>query len=429
MSKATILMAPEKLPRLSRIEFFRNRDVALASSLAKANADHLAQFPDAKLSSSQIAISVWASAAVDVPNGGFTQFFYNHGGDHGVRELADQLDTLELNKAATILREASAIYGQHRQQFCVRNPWDGLFGSIEAFERLEKSFMKVILRCSRALDSWILSHIDELATDDAGQPIDSHFTGTVESHHPNGQVKESLEVKNGRPHGLYRKYFDDGSIRDSKFYKAGKISGDFWPNGQLKRKESRKGKQRIIEWYYPSGALQKRYVMDKDGYASEPIRRFHENGQLAEEVTTVHGKRSGPWRRFFEDGSPELEATHVDDEKLIVHNAWNEKRQQIVKSGMGVFRDYPAKIDWKYDVFFENGWPRESELKEGIPHGKVITYRDGVVWSIARFADGTPDGEWTTYWNNGRIRSVVEYSQGTPGASQQFPKFDLRNLR
>lgn len=414
----------QKLPRLNRVEFFRYREDELVFSLAKAIGDHVDQLPTAKLTGQHAAISAWSMAAIDVPNGGFTQFFYNHRGDHGVRELATLLDALDLSKAANILRDADAVYQQHRKKFNVSSPWDGLFGSIEAFDKLDRSFSNVSLRCSRALDSWIREHITELATDESGSPIDAKFTGTVEIRHPNGQIKESLEIKKGKPHGAYREYFDDGSLRDSVFYKAGKITGDFWPSGQPKRKEFKQGKNRVIEWFYPNGAIQKRYVKDKDGYAAEPIRRFHENGKLAEELTTVKGENRGPWLKFFDDGTPELQAEYVADENLIVHNAWNEKRNQFVKDGTGIFRDYPAHIDWPYDVFFEIGWPRESELKGGIPHGKVTTYSRDVLWSISHYVNGEQHGESTTYWDNGRIRTLTEFVHGKDVKSTEFPKFD-----
>ncbi|MCX7409913.1 MAG: DUF4375 domain-containing protein [Planctomycetales bacterium] len=418
------MLKPKKLPQLSRVKFFRCREDDLVSALASAITEHVDRSPRAKLIDYHAAISAWSAAAINVPNGGFTQFFYNHRGDHGIIELAALLDALNLSKAATILRDAATTYRQNRHKFNVSSPWDGLFSSIEAFDKLDRSFMNVMLRCRRALDSWIRDHIAELATDESGLPIDPKFTGTVEIRHPNGQIKESLEVKKGKSHGAYREYFDDGSIRHGVFYKAGKISGDFWPSGQLKRKESKQGKHRIIEWFYPNGAIQKRYVKDKDGYAAEPIRLFHENGQLAEEITTVNGDKRGPWLKFFDDGSPELQAEYARDKKLIVHNAWNEKRKQVVKNGTGIFRDYPAHINWEYDVFIEEGWPRESELKGGIPHGKVTTYRSGVIWSIAHYMHGNPDGKSTTYWDNGRIRSVTKFVKGKESESKEFPKFD-----
>jgi len=414
----------QKLPRLSRIDYFRHRDDNLASVVASAIADHAHQFPDAVLAAHHAAIPAWSAATIDVPNGGFTQFFYNRGGNHGVSELAALLDDLDLTKAATALRDASAVYQQHSHEFEVSNPWDGLFGSIVAFARLEKSFMRFMLRGSRSIDSWIRDHIAELATDELGAPIDNEFTGMVQLHYSNGQIKETLEVKKGKPHGAYREFFDDGSIRDAMYYKAGKVSGDFWPSGQLKRKESKQGKYRVIEWFYPSGAIQKRYVKDKDGYAAEPIRLFHENGQLAEEINTVQGKRRGAWIRFFDDGTPELQAEYGTDETRIVHNAWDQHRKQIVKDGTGMFRDYPNRVDWEYDVFSKNHWLCESEIKEGISHGKVTTYHNGVLWSVAQYTDGKPDGESTTYWDNGRTRSVTKFIKGKPEESKDFPKFD-----
>lgn len=418
------MMPKKQLPQISRVEFFRSGEGELASTLARAIDEHIKRFPKASSTAHHAAVCAWSAAAINVPNGGFTQFFYNHRGDHGVKELATLLDALDLPKAATVLRDAAAVFRKHRSEFAVSNPWEGLFGSIKEFEKLERAFMNLALRCTRTIDTWIRTHIGELATDESGNPIDAKFTGTVEMHDSNGQLRELLEVKNGKPHGAYREYFEDGTIRDAVYYEAGKLSGNFWPNGQLKRKESKQGKNRVIEWFYPSGSLQKRYVMNKDGYAAEPIRLFHENGQLAEELHTGKGHRRGPWLKFFEDGKPELQAEYFGDAKLIVHNAWNEKRKQVVRNGTGVFRDYPADIDWEYAVFFENDWPRESELKNGVPHGKVTTYHRGVLWGISNYTNGKPDGTSTTYWDNGRIRSQSKIVKGKEKETKEFPKFD-----
>jgi hypothetical protein len=112
-----------------------------------------------------------------------------------------------------------------------------------------------------------------------------------------------------------REFFDDGTVRKVVFYKSGKVSGDFWPDGNLKRKESTHGKHTIVEWFYPSGRLHKRFVRVKDGWVVEPVRLFHENGQLAEELNVVmkenRNQKCGPWLKFFDDGSPRLQAVCV----------------------------------------------------------------------------------------------------------------------
>jgi antitoxin component YwqK of YwqJK toxin-antitoxin module len=242
---------------------------------------------------------------------------------------------------------------------------------------------------------------------------------------PNGLVGEYLEVKNGKPHGAYREFYDDGTVRRAVFYRSGKVSADFWPTGQVKRKEFKRGPHRVIEWYYPSGKLQKRYVRDKDGYASEPIRVFHENGQLAEELHTVEGDKRGPWLKFFPDGSPKLRAEHKRDEELVVHDAWDDDGRQVVKGGTGTFRVDARDIDYEYDVYFEDsGWSEERELRGGVPHGKATTYDDGVLSAVSHYVNGRKDGEETTYYDNGRIQDVTKYMRGKAGKSKSYPKFD-----
>jgi antitoxin component YwqK of YwqJK toxin-antitoxin module len=237
-------------------------------------------------------------------------------------------------------------------------------------------------------------------------------------------VGEYLEVKKGKPSGAYREFFDDGTVRKVVFYKAGKVTGDFWPDGQLKRKEFRRGPHTIIEWYYPGGTLQKRYVKGKDGYAAEPVRLYHENGQLAEELHTVGPEKRGPWLKFFDDGAPQFQARYAPGEKLIVRNAWAADRTQVVKDGTGVFHDDGREINWEYSVFFEHSWQHDQELKDGAPHGKTTTFHDAVLWSVSFYANGVQHGESTAYWDNGRVRSVAMVVGGKEVKSTSFPKFD-----
>jgi antitoxin component YwqK of YwqJK toxin-antitoxin module len=360
-----------------------------------------------------------------VPNGGFAQFFYNHGGADGVAEAARLLDSLDVPRAGDVLHDAVAVYRKHRAKFAVDNPWDGLFGSIKDFDKLDREFGKVQLRGTRALEKWVRANIAKLAADDRGEPIEPRFTGAVEVLQPNGLVGEYLEVKNGKPHGAYREVVDDGTVRRAVFYQSGKVSADFWPTGQVKRKEMKRGPHRVIEWYYASGKLHKRLVQNKDGYAAEPIRVFHENGQLAEELHTVEGDKRGPWLKFFPDGSPKLRAEYKRNEELVVHDAWDDDGKQVVKDGTGTFRVDARDIDYEYDVYFEDsGWSEVRELRGGVPHGKATTYDDGVLSAVSHYVDGVKDGEETTYWDNGRVQDVTKYTRGRAGKSKSYPKFD-----
>ena len=412
------------MPCMNHVDFYRLHEDTLICALAQAIVKHADENPGEDLTDNHNALLAFARMSYDVPNGGFTQFFYNHRGDEGVEQAAELFDSIGLPKAGAVLRDAAAVFRRHQAAFQVVNPWDDLFGKIKEFVKLEKVFMTLLLRCNRSLEKWIRSHVGELATNEMGKPIDADFTGAVETKQPNGLVSQYLEVKKGKPSGAYREFFDDGTVRKVVFYKAGKVSGDFWPNGQLRKKESKRGNHTIIEWFYPTGQLQKRYVEDKTGYVVEPIRLFHENGQLAEELTKLKDKKCGPWLKFFDNGSPQLQAEYLAGEKLIVRNAWDLDRNQVVKDGTGKFSDDNRSIDWRYDLFIEMHWPKETELKDGMPHGKTTTYNRGVLWSVLNFVNGIQEGEFTTYWDNGRVRSIMKFVRGKAGESKSFPKFD-----
>ena len=411
-------------PRLSRIQFFLLHEEDLIEAVGGAIARHLDQAPAARLNDHQEALLCWRWLLADVSNGGFTQFFYNRKDDRGVEELARILDSINVSKAAALLRDAAEVYRRHEAEFDVESPWDGLFGSIKEFDKLDRAFWKIESQTNRAMEKWIRSNIAELAADESGEPIDPDFTGAIETLQPNGLVDEYLEVKKGKPSGAYRKFFDDGTVKKVVFYKAGKVSGDFWPDGQIKHKKSTRGKLTVLEWFYPSGRLQKVMILDKGGSSAEPVRLFHENGQLAEELTVVKGKECGPWLKFFDDGSPQLEAEYDKDRNLIVHNAWDENRKQVVKDGTGVFRNDGRSLNWQTAVLKNNDWQDERELKNGIPHGKMTRYWDGRLWSVDHYENGVRHGDSILYWDNGRVHHVTKYVRGKDGETQEFPKFD-----
>ncbi|MFO1269480.1 MAG: DUF4375 domain-containing protein [Rubrivivax sp.] len=362
---------------------------------------------------------------VDVPNGGFVQFFYNHRGDSGVERAAELLDSLEVSRAAAVVRDALGVYRRHRPAFAVANPFDGLFGSIPEFGRFDRAFCRVMGPGTRAVQAWAREQAAILfAGDDGGAAIDPTYTGRIVTTHPNGAVSQSLEVRRGRPHGAYREYFDDGTPSDAALYRNGKTAAELWLTGQVRKKEFRRGPQRIVEWYYESGALHKRFVGDKGYAAVEPVRLFHECGKLAEEEHLQGVAHLGPWLKFFDDGASKLVAEWRPGGELVVREAWSDDRRRVVQNGTGTFRDDGRRISPFYDLFFESSWPRTIELRDGRPHGKEITWHAGALWSVRHFEDGALHGEATLYWDNGRVRSVTQYEHGVQGATRHHPKFD-----
>src|SRR5262245_937020 len=101
------------LPLLSRVDFYRLREGNLISALAQATELPLERLPHGSPTAAHERILAWAKLSVDVANGGFTQFFYNHRGDDGVEQLTRLLDSIDVPKAGALLRDAVAVYRRH----------------------------------------------------------------------------------------------------------------------------------------------------------------------------------------------------------------------------------------------------------------------------------------------------------------------------
>ncbi len=416
--------------RLSRIDFFRLRGEEFFEALFQCISHELGDDRQrtkrwARLNRHQQGLYAWWWFLVDVPNGGLTQFFYNHT-DVFVTPLAGLLKTSSNAPLATLLKQATKVYRTHKKEFAVENPFgaDGLFARMTELAKLNRSVERQLGRTSKQLEKWLRANISRVAVGDLGEAIDPKFSGEVETYHPNGKVFEQATIRRGVLSGKYLRNFEDGILEHTCFYKGGKVSADYWPNEQPRHKTMKRGKLKIDEWYYPSGNIQKRYVADKTGYTVEPVRLWHENGQLAEEIDSKGLDKFGPWLKFFEDGAPRLQAKFLKNETLVVHNAWDDQRRQVVKNGRGTYFDDGLDIDTRYKLFATSGWTSLQGLRDGVPHGAGTDWIDGILSSKQEFAKGKRHGVNTFFYDNGRVQARISFRNGKEIKSENFPKFD-----
>jgi antitoxin component YwqK of YwqJK toxin-antitoxin module len=105
---------------------------------------------------------------------------------------------------------------------------------------------------------------------------DVPFTGKV-----TGKTQGS--IKDGKKHGPYVTYWDNGQLFSKRTYKNGKMDGpwvSYWGNGQL----------------FSKGTF-------KDGKQDGPWVGYHENGQLNYKGTYKDGKKDGPWVYYHDNGT------------------------------------------------------------------------------------------------------------------------------
>jgi len=416
--------------RLNRIDFFRLRGEEFFEALCKCIDKELGEPRNrgrllAKLTPHQQGAYAWWNLYTEVHNGGLAQYFYNWS-DASVPALLGLLKAAGNDALAGPLKQAVQFYRKHVKEFAVDNPFgeDGLFARMTELAKLDKVFARLLAKTCNGLEKWLRANISLIAIGNNGEPIDPKFSGEIVAYFPNGKTHEQASVRRGVLSGEYRRYFKDGELEHSCFYKGGAVSTDFWPNGQPKHKTIKRGKLTIDEWYHPSGNIRKRHVADKDGWTVEPVRMWHDNGQLAEEIHVVKGRKRGPWLKFFDDGSPRLQAEHRNEESLVIHNAWDSDRQQVVKNGNGTYVDDGWRIDDSYALYFESDWTTSREVRKGVPHGKGTTWHQGLVWSEEEFSDGKRHGNQTVFYDNGRVRTRCTWRNGKVVKSEEFPKFD-----
>jgi hypothetical protein len=129
---------------------------------------------------------------------------------------------------------------------------------------------------------------DEKQGKDAVAPRD----GVVEAHFPDGKLRASIPMKNGKKHGTAIEYFQSGSKYQEIDYQEG----------------------------------------IKDGWA----RTYFENGQLSQETPYENGKIHGLQKKFRVNGKPAAEAMYYQDrpckglKEFLVDGSLKKKYPKIV---------------------------------------------------------------------------------------------------
>lgn len=288
------------LPRLSRIDFFRLRGAEVFELLFRLLERELGEGEHrarrwAKLNAYQQGLYAWWCFWTDVLNGGLAQYFYNHT-DAQVPCLHLLLTESGNASMAALLNQATSLYRKYRPEFQVDNPFgtDGLFARMTELAKLDRSVGRQIGRTDKQLEKWLRSNISLIAVGETDEPIDPKFTGEIETRHPNGKIFEQAIVRHGKLTGAFRRYLDDGTLEYTCFYEGGEVSSNYWPNCQCMQKTMKRGKLKVIEWYYTSGNLQKRYLTDRTGYALEPVDSGTRTASWQKRSTSRMGRSTAP---------------------------------------------------------------------------------------------------------------------------------------
>ena len=106
--------------------------------------------------------------------------------------------------------------------------------------------------------------------------------GISQSWYPNGQLKSTINWKDGHRNGLNTEWHDNGQKRSETTYKNGKEVG-------------------VSTWWYDNGQKNSEKTY-KNGKLDGLHTKWYENGQKWEEGTYKDGKEDGEWIYWYRNG-------------------------------------------------------------------------------------------------------------------------------
>lgn len=224
------------------------------------------------------------------------------------------------------------------------------------------------------------------------------YTGWVHERYTCGQPRELIHYKNGRRHGQYARWHENGQKEEEGYYEEGN------------RVESRK------IWYI-SGQIKEEWSYYSDGLLKS-FTSWQKNGKKQKESHFKDGKVSITY--WYGNGQKKSEATYsyesdnyVKGERHRIVTAWYE-------GGHSKWVEHHHKTNfliraksWKPD----GGQCPETNITDG--NGLMVTYyENGNRERAANYEDGCQHGLTTLWDQNGNATHRESWEHGKPEPPQ-----------
>lgn len=225
----------------------------------------------------------------------------------------------------------------------------------------------------------------------------------VTSYHPNGQLKQYLEVVNGRAFGPYREWYSNGvqkleaqvmgGIADvtTEAEKSWLFDGisQVWneEGGLMATIPYDKGElSGVSTYYHPNGAVAK-LLPYESGRLSGVYQSFREDGLLLLRAEYANGHLNGTLQAFWENGSSAYEEIYCN-ERLLSGFYFDQEGNCVsqVEEGKG-WRAFGTEGGWEFQEFRGGNLEGEVRLlnaqgfllrsyfvKNGLKNGQEIIY-------------------------------------------------------
>lgn len=269
-----------------------------------------------------------------------------------------------------------------------------------------------------------------------GQYKMNNKTGQWNAYDPTGRLMSIENFEGGLQHGTQRFWFPNGQLRDSVVLEHGVI--------QFLQSWHQNGKQRTTETYqnglaegrwkvYPENPTDT-FAQTVDDYHLGKKHGWHYSWNGAKLIEAYHyadGLPDGTFTRYEPDGEPEF-ILNYSQGKLHGTSTYFKEGKKLKEENY--FMDWKDGVQTEYDRnerVSKRAWYVEGILDSTnmyFPNGRVAIRRyQGFTPAIKNYTEWDSaghllmqgnmrgenrDGEWKTYYPDGKVRSVVNYNNG-----------------
>lgn len=206
------------------------------------------------------------------------------------------------------------------------------------------------------------------------------------SYHGNGGVWQYLEAVDGRAHGQYLEWHENGKLKIQSQVIEG--LADLGENA----KRSWLFDQECTVWD-SEGNLEASFIYDK-GLLSGQAKYYYPSGQLKKEIAYEKGLADGPLNVFDADG-------HVSEQMFYKQGEKNGAAQGFWKPGVSKYQEQYRNGLLINGVYFDAKGEILSEITEG--EGRKALFENQVLSTLIDFRDGRPAGKVEQFAPSGAL--------------------------
>ncbi len=327
------------------------------------------------LSFGQKAVYYWSFLEIQVPNGGFTQFYYNDYGKY-VPTIVKGMQYIKDSNMSDLVSRSYELYLKEQDKLDDAKQggmqaFSDLYKEIKDFDELDSEYYKLNEITMKMLENYTRKNPSEFCNNQFCNPINSKLSIESKSFYGDNKTKVIIPFSKGIVHGTFKSYFENGNLKDEIFYNNGEQTGE------------------TIEYY-------------ENGNRKSSVLKSKVNNDI------LHSK-------YFQNGNPKSIIVQTSKKNRKIQSCWKEDGTQILKDGTGLYI--------YENSYFKNSITRkEQEYKNYKRHGKQYTFNNNKITLFQEMFEGKAHGVTKVYDNDEKITEEILYNLGKEVSRKTFEK-------